>query len=196
MLFFLFLFLVLLLLLYLVRVVTLEGNGPNSFIVIPLLLGILLTGIPEFRWQSGETKGAHLITYVSGVTDSELKCQRLLGAFYDFNPEEKGSLDKDNPKIVHIKYGECMELVNWFASDTDTQPATSKQAFALHLLIFEASKVGTNLTPLEAECKATARYIEVATYAGTSVEEANRMLDMYKSDWYPYLSEEFRKPCN
>ena len=79
----------------------------------------------------------------------------------------------------------------------NTEPATSEQAFALHLLIYEAVKVGANskITDLEAECKATAKYVEVAKYAGTSTEEANRMLEMYKSDWYPYMPAEVRKPC-
>lgn len=192
-----FLLLIAALLVYLVRVVQLEGNGPNLFIVVPLLAGILLTGIPEFRWQSGESKGAHLVAYVSGVTDSDLQCQRMMGAFYDYNPEEKGSLDETNPKIVLLKYGECMNLVEWFSSDTTTEPATSKQAFALHLLIYEAVKVGANseITDLEAECIATAKYVEVAKYAGTSAEEANRMLGMYKSDWYPNMPAELRKPC-
>lgn len=192
-----FLFLVAALLVYLVRVVQLEGNGPNLFVVVPLIVGILLTGVPEYRWQSGESKGAHLVTYVSGVTDSSLQCQRMMGAFYDFTPEEKGSIDKTNPKLVHIKYGECKNLVDWFSSDTETEPATSEQAFALHLLIYEAVKVGANskITDLEAECKATAKYIDVAKYAGTSTEEANRMLEMYKSDWYPYMPVEVRKTC-
>lgn len=196
MLLFLCLLLVSLLLVYLVRVVTLEGDGPNVFIVVPLILGILLTGVTESRWQSGESKGAHLITYVSGATNSELKCQRLLGALYDYNPEQKGFIDKDNPKLVHIKYVECMELVTWFSSNTDTEPATSRQAFALHLLIFEAAKVGTNIPAAEAECIATARYVEVAQYAGTSPEEATRMLDMYKSEWYPYMPEDLKQPCS
>lgn len=197
MLFVAFLTFIAILLIYLVRVVQFEGNGPNLFVVVPLVLAILLTGVPEFRWQNGESKGAHLVTYVSGVTDSDLKCQRMMGAFYDYTPEEKGSLDKTNPKIVHLKYGECMSLVEWFNSDSETEPATSEQAFALHLLIYEAVKVGANskISDLEAECKATARYVEVAKYAGTSSEEATRMLDMYVSDWYPYMPSEVRKPC-
>lgn len=197
MLFISFLFFLAVLLVYLVRVVQLEGNGPNLFVVVPLLAAVLLTGIPEFRWQSGEDKGAHLITYVSGVTDSDLQCQRMMGAFYDYSPEEKGSIDEKNPKLVHLKYAECMNLVKWFSSDTDTEPATSEQAFALHLLIYEAIKVGEGpkVTDLAAECEATARYVEVAKYAGTSAEEADRMLEMYKSDWYPYMPVEVRKPC-
>lgn len=194
MLLFLTFFLTALLLLYLVRVVTLEGNGPNYILVLALICGILLAGIPEHRWQSGESKGAHLVTYVSGVTNSDLKCQRLLGAFYDYNPDEKGSISEDK-RTVQIKYGECMDLVEWFSSDPATEPATSRQAFALHLLIFEASKIGSGVDEAEAECRATARYVEVATYAGTSTVEATRMLDMYKSDWYPLISDELKKSC-
>lgn len=194
MLLFLSFFLTALLLLYLVRVVTVEGNGPNYILVLSLILGILLTGIPEYRWQSGESKGAHLVTYVSGVTNSDLECQRLLGAFYDYNPDEKGSIS-DDQKTVQMKYGECMDLVEWFSSDPTTMPATSRQAFALHLLIFEASKVGSGIDDAEAECRATARYVEVATYAGTSTVEATRMLDMYKADWYPLMSNESKKKC-
>lgn len=182
---------------YLVRVITLEGNGPNLFIVVPLLVAIVLTGIPEYKWQSGESKGAHLVTYVSGVTDSDLKCQRMMGTFYDWTPRENASVDKTNPKVVQMKYDECISLVDWFSADPDKEPATSKQAYALHLLIFEALKVGANskISDLDAECKATAKFIDVATYAGASTEQANRMLNMYKTDWYPSLPEALRQPC-
>lgn len=197
MLFISFCVLIALLLIYLVRVVQLEGNGPNLFVVLPLLAGIVLTGIPEFQWQSGESKGAHLVTYVSGVTDSDLKCQRMMGTFYDWTPRENVSLDKTNPKVVQMKYAECINLVNWFSADPEKEPPTSKQAYALHLLIDEAVKVGANskISDLDAECKATERYVEVAKYAGASTEEANHMLSMYKSDWYPSLPEALRQPC-
>lgn len=190
-------FLTALLMAYLVRVIQLEGNGPNSFVVMPLVLGILAVSVLQFLWSNGESKGSHLVTYVSGVTNSSLKCQSLPGALYDYNPEHKGKgyIDKNDPKTVHIKYSECKELMNWFNSEITVDPASSKQAFALHLLIFEATKVGTNIGDAEAECAATARYVEVAKYAGASTEEAARMLDMYKSDWYPYLDAELRQPC-
>jgi hypothetical protein len=185
-----------LLLIYLVRVIQLDGNAPNSFIVVPLIIGILISGVMEFQWESGERKGSHLVTYVSGVTSSDLDCQRMSGAFYDYSPEQKGWVDKDDPKTVNMKYDECMALVQWFNSEQNIEPATSHQAFALHLLIFEANKVkNINITDAEAECKATSQYLEVAKYAGATAKEAARMLDMYKSEWYPYMSEDIKKPC-
>jgi hypothetical protein len=195
MLLFLLVFLTALLMWYITRAIQLEANLPNSFIVLPLVVCILVTGVFEFRWSSGENKGAHLVSYISGVSNSNLECQGLFGALYDTNPLKKGYVDESDPKTVHLKYIECMELVHWFNADSATEPATSHQAFALHLLIFEAAKVGTDIDGLEAECNATARYVEVAEYGGATSAEATRMLDMYKSDWYPYIADELKQPC-
>ena len=196
MLLFLLIFLTLALIVYLTRVIQLEGNPPNSFVVFPLVLAILVTGVFEFHWQNGETKGSRIVTYVSGVTSSDLHCQRLTAAFYDYNPEQKGWVDEKNPKTVNMKYQECMSLANWFIADQETEPATSHQAFTLHLLIFEANKVkNPSITDAQAECNATAQYVEVAKYAGASPQEATRMLDLYKSEWYPYLPKELKQGC-
>lgn len=181
--------------LYVVRGIQSNGNGPSSFIILPLVIGILFAGNAEYRWSSGVAQGSHLITYVSGVTTSDLNCQRMFGTFYDYNPARKGYIDENDPTTVHIKYGECLDLVEWFSSDKEAEPATSQQAFALHLLVFEATKIGTNISNSIAECQATDKFIEVATYAGASELEANRMLDMYKSDWYPFLGSDFKSSC-
>ena len=185
-----------LLVIYLVRVVQLEGNSPNSFVIVPLIIGIALSGTSEYRWFNMEKQGSHIISYISGQSDSELDCQRMIEAFYDFNPNEKGYIDERDPNKVHMKYEECMALTNWLGSDMTAQPASSEQAFALHLLIFEATKVADGkLQEHEVECRATQQYVKIAQYLGATPEEATRMLEMYKTDHFPHLSKEYQLPC-
>ena len=179
---------------YLVRVIQLEGNNPNVFVVVPLVLGIMLTGVMEYQWSSAVDKGTNLVIYVSGVTNASLDCQRMMGTFYDWTPDQKASISTNDPTTVHMKYAECMDLMSWFNSDKTSDEPTSEQAEALHLLVFEANKLN-KLSDADAECKTDKQYVDVAEYGGATPEEAQHMMDMFNSDWQPQLPDSQKQPC-
>lgn len=187
-----------LLMVYLMYVIQLHGDAPNMFIVLPLVVGIALTGVLEYRWISGENQGSHLIKYASDAPSGDLECQKMFGALLDRNPADKTFIDKSDPRTVHMKYETCVNLIDWIHSDKNDRGASSAQAFSLHLLIFESNRIADSSTredTVRAECAATAQYVDVATYAGASEDEAKRMLELYKTDWYPQLPEEMQITC-
>lgn len=191
---FLLIFLIILLLAYLLRVLQLSGNSPNSLIVFPLIVGIAFTAVAEYRWNSGESQGSHLVKYASDTSNSELQCQKMFESFFDYDQTDKSGIDKNEPNTVRMNYEPCEALIEWINSDKSDRSATSEQAFALHLLIFQSNRID-NLNKVEAECEASEKFVKVATYAGASVSEAERMLEVYQSDWYPLLSEDIKSDC-
>lgn len=188
--------LILALVVYIIHIIRVGGDNLNAFIVVPLLGAIILTGFFEYKWWGGEQQGSHLVSYSSNTTNSSLQCQRLEETIMDTKPSEISSLDKTHPHVVKIKYLQCNDLINWLQSDKLDGETSNNQVNALHLLLFESMKIAGASDKAQAECQATNKLVEVAMYAGASKAEAERMLEVYETNWYPQLDPEYKNPTS
>lgn len=146
----------------------------------------------ETRHQVTQLMATRMVRAVTHDARSSASCERGAAELLDLS-SHSGHVDWDHPDLAQLRASTCADLASWLASSK--QEPTLAQVIAVHVVVHEAEHVRGLRVESEAECAAMRADVTVATAFGASRDVAERMLATYRSDVYPYLSDEYRGGC-
>lgn len=147
----------------------------------------------EANHQYVQVLATRVVRQVSGQDDAVAHCARRTADAFDLSAYA-GFVSWDAPHVARLRAQTCADLASWLWSDK--QSPSLAQVVALHVVVHESQHVAGEQNEAAAECGALHDDAAAAVSLGAAPADAAAMVQRYRAEVFPYLSEEYRSDCS